>query len=57
MKYLGFVGLCITTASGVILLLTVTGAIHSPSFESMVATFIIGQSFYNGYLMAKVGVK
>lgn len=49
---IGYIGLSITTLAAILFLLMLFGIIHSPSFENVIGTFIVGQSFYNGYLMA-----
>ena len=51
MEILGYIGLVITALSGVGILLKITGVMKSPPIEGMIATFIIGQSFFNGYVM------
>ncbi len=54
LKILGYIGLAITGIAGLMILLTVTEIIASPPFEAMVATFILGQAFFNGYIIAKL---
>jgi len=48
----GYIGLAITVGAAVLFLLMLLGILHSPTFENIVGTFIVGQAFYNGYLMA-----
>ena len=54
MKILGFIGLAITILSGFAILIVLMGVIKSPPVNAFIASFIIGQTFFNGYVMAKL---
>lgn len=54
MRYIdviGYVGSIITLVAAALFLLMLAGVLHSLEFENILGTFIVGQAFYNGYLM------
>ena len=54
MKILGYIGLAITGISGILILVVLAGLVDSPPIEALMASFIIGQSFFNGYIIGRL---
>jgi len=48
----GYIGLAVTLLAAILFLLAFAGFLRSPAFEETVGIFVVGQAFYNWYMMA-----